>query len=108
VVPENEGGEIQRLLKGGRPGKPIVPAEAIQFELQRMSCRVFLTPPASLLPPDAFMAGRLLSRFAALRLRQFPEAHQPHFFTYQAVTNPQSPRNKYPTATIPPALDPAE
>jgi hypothetical protein len=36
VVPANEGGEIQRLLRGGRPAKPLVPAEPIQFELKRM------------------------------------------------------------------------
>ena len=35
TVPVNQGGEIQRLLSGGRPAKPILPREPIVFELKR-------------------------------------------------------------------------
>lgn len=35
IAPENEGGEIHRMLKGGRPGKPIIPRQPIQFQLTR-------------------------------------------------------------------------
>ena len=35
VVPANEGGEIQRLMKGGRPDKPFVPKQPIQFQLTK-------------------------------------------------------------------------
>jgi hypothetical protein len=35
VYPRNEGGEIQRMLKGGRPMKPLAPLEPIKFELKR-------------------------------------------------------------------------
>ena len=35
IAPANEGGEIQRLLHGGRPGKTIVPREPISFRLTR-------------------------------------------------------------------------
>lgn len=35
VVPANEGGEIQRMLKGGRPDKPMIPREPIQFQLKK-------------------------------------------------------------------------
>src|SRR5688500_10080793 len=36
MVPANEGGEIQRWLKGGRPDKPITPKQPVQFQLTRM------------------------------------------------------------------------
>jgi hypothetical protein len=36
VVPMNEGGEIMRWLKGGRPDKPMTPREPVQFQLTRM------------------------------------------------------------------------
>jgi hypothetical protein len=35
IVPENEGGEIQRMLKGGRPVKPMLPREPVQFQLTK-------------------------------------------------------------------------
>ena len=35
INPENEGGEIQRLMKGGRPAKPFVPKQPIQFQLTK-------------------------------------------------------------------------
>jgi hypothetical protein len=37
VVPANEGGEIQRMLHGGRPGKPMPTKEPVVFELTRSS-----------------------------------------------------------------------
>jgi hypothetical protein len=36
VNPENEGGEIQRMMKGGRPNPPLAPLEPIKFELKRL------------------------------------------------------------------------
>jgi hypothetical protein len=36
VVPTNEGGEILRWLKGGRPDKPMTPRQPIQFQLIRL------------------------------------------------------------------------
>lgn len=36
INPTNEGGEIQRWLKGGRPAKPQIPREPLQFRLTRM------------------------------------------------------------------------
>ena len=35
IVPENEGGEIQRMLKGGRPAKPVLPRQPIEFQLTK-------------------------------------------------------------------------
>jgi hypothetical protein len=35
VTPANEGGEIQRLMKGGRPEKPMAPSQPVQFHLTR-------------------------------------------------------------------------
>jgi hypothetical protein len=35
ITPANEGGEIMRLMKGGRPAKPILPRAPIQFELTK-------------------------------------------------------------------------
>jgi hypothetical protein len=35
VHPLNEGGEIQRMLKGGRPVKPFLPRQPLQFQLTR-------------------------------------------------------------------------
>jgi hypothetical protein len=33
VVSRNQGGEIQRMLKGGRPEKPMLPRQPVQFQL---------------------------------------------------------------------------
>ena len=35
ITPENQGGEIQRMLYGGRPAKPLKPRQPIVFELKR-------------------------------------------------------------------------
>jgi len=35
VIPRDQGGEIQRMMKGGRPAKPIDPKEPIAFELTK-------------------------------------------------------------------------
>ena len=35
ITPENEGGEIQRMLKGGRPNKPVLPRQPIEFQLTK-------------------------------------------------------------------------
>jgi hypothetical protein len=35
IYPANEGGEIQRMLKGGRPAKPFSPRQPIQFQLTK-------------------------------------------------------------------------
>jgi hypothetical protein len=35
INPENQGGEIQRMLYGGRAGKPLRPRQPIVFELKR-------------------------------------------------------------------------
>ena len=35
ITPENQGGEIQRMMKGGRPAKPLLPREPIQFQLTK-------------------------------------------------------------------------
>lgn len=35
INPGNQGGEIERMLKGGRPGKPTVPRQPIQFQLTK-------------------------------------------------------------------------
>ena len=35
VTPQNEGGEIQRMIRGGRPQEPRVPLVRVQFELKK-------------------------------------------------------------------------
>lgn len=35
ITSENQGGEIQRMLYGGRAGKPLKPRQPIVFELKR-------------------------------------------------------------------------
>ncbi len=39
TVPANQGGEIQRMLYGGRPAKPMLPREPVVFTLTRAGDR---------------------------------------------------------------------